>query len=102
MVPPLMEKAKFGTYIFFLVFMLMGVAYAIWMLPETRDVSLEAMDRVFGSNDSTHDKAIMDRIVAQLESEDGHGDVSSTSSGKEKAGAEGKGRDVMIESHHQV
>jgi hypothetical protein len=51
--------------------MLLGVAYAIWILPETRNVSLEAMDKIFSAQDSTRDAATMQRIMQRLESEAG-------------------------------
>jgi hypothetical protein len=58
--------------------MLMGVAYAVWLLPETRNVSLEAMDKVFKSSDATHDAAMMSRIVQRLEAEY-YGDATAAS-----------------------
>ncbi|BEJ00544.1 hypothetical protein CcaverHIS631_0504010 [Cutaneotrichosporon cavernicola] len=71
-VPPMLEGIGFGTYLFFLGFMLMGAAYAVWILPETRNVSLEAMDRVFKSSDATHDAERMRTIVERLQVEYGH------------------------------
>lgn len=85
MVPPMLEAITFGTCecfvsaldltnppdIFFTAFMLLGVAYAIWILPETRNVSLEAMDKIFSAQDSTRDAATMQRIMQRLESEAG-------------------------------
>ncbi|ORX34317.1 hexose transport-related protein [Kockovaella imperatae] len=68
-VPPMLEKLRWGTYIFFLAFMLLGVAYAVWILPETRNVSLEAMDRVFKSNDATHDAETMHNIMLRLQAQ---------------------------------
>jgi MFS family permease len=98
MVPPMMESITYGTCelttwlrilpmltfqdIFFMGFMLMGVAYAIWLLPETRNVSLEAMDKVFNSNDAVHDAVMMDRITQRLQAEY-YGDAASSSHEKE-------------------
>jgi hypothetical protein len=42
-VPIMLTHITYGTYIFFLGFMLMGIAYAIWILPETYCKSLEEM-----------------------------------------------------------
>jgi len=84
MVPPMLEAITYGTCeflactrenypdnsdIFFVAFMLMGVAYAIWILPETRNVGLEAMDKVFSSKDSTRDAEMMHRIIERLNAE---------------------------------
>lgn len=85
----MLESITWGTYIFFLAFMLMGVAYAYWILPETRNVSLEAIDQLFKSNDATRDAAMKDRIARELYAES-NGDAGS---GSEKLGAS-----EMIES----
>lgn len=85
----MLESIKWGTYIFFLAFMLMGVAYVIWLLPETRNVSLEAIDELFKSQDASRDAALRDRIARDLYAEY-KGDAAS---GKEKLGAS-----EMIES----
>lgn len=77
MVPPMMEAIHFGTYVFFLGWMGLGVAYAIWILPETRNVSLEAMDQVFKSGDATHDASRMHAITERLMAEYSGGDGSS-------------------------
>lgn len=74
MVPPMLENITYGTYLFFLAFMLLGVAYAIWILPETRNVGLEAMDKVFKSNDATRDAAKMHAIMERLREEHGQYD----------------------------
>lgn len=83
MVPPMLEKITYGTYIFFIAFMLLGVAYAVWILPETRNVSLEAMDRVFKSTDATRDAERLNRITERLEREF-YGDAASNASLPEK------------------
>jgi len=64
--------------------MLMGVAYAIWLLPETRNVSLEMMDKVFKSNDATHDAAMMERITENLQAEYFGAGSASVSTSHEK------------------
>ena len=53
--------------------MMMGVGYAYWLLPETRNVSLEAMGALFGSNDAQEDEARMQRIMADLYRDSGLG-----------------------------
>lgn len=88
-VPPMLESIKWGTYIFFLAFMLMGVGYAIWILPETRNVGLEAMDRVFNSSDATRDAERMHRIVQRLQAEQGSGHATKVASSASSADDKG-------------
>ena len=42
-VPIMLERITYGTYIFFLAFMVMGIAWAIFLLPETKGKTLEEM-----------------------------------------------------------
>ncbi|KAJ7778704.1 hexose transport-related protein [Mycena maculata] len=68
-VPDMLNKITYGTYLFFLMFMLMGIAFAIWVLPETFGKSLEEMDLAFGSGEGQADMARMERILTSLQSE---------------------------------
>ncbi|KAK1229268.1 hypothetical protein PQX77_007690 [Marasmius sp. AFHP31] len=70
-VPIMLRDITYGTYLFFLMFMLMGIAFAIWILPETFGKSLEEMDLVFGSGEAQADSVRMERILQHL-----HGDHS--------------------------
>ncbi|KAJ7771461.1 hexose transport-related protein [Mycena metata] len=65
-VPVMLENITYGTYLFFLMFMLMGIAFAIWVLPETFGKSLEEMDLAFGSGEGQADMARMERILLSL------------------------------------
>lgn len=48
-----------GTYIFFAVFLAAGFVW-VWMyLPETKNRTLEEMDRVFGSHSSEADAQLL-------------------------------------------
>lgn len=47
-----------GTYIFFAVFLAVGIVWVYFCLPETSGATLEEMDRVFGSRTGAED-AIM-------------------------------------------
>ncbi|KAJ7067757.1 hypothetical protein B0H15DRAFT_738859, partial [Mycena belliarum] len=62
----MLENIGYGTYLVFLMFMLMGIAFAIWVLPETFGKSLEEMDLAFGSGEGQADTARMERILASL------------------------------------
>jgi len=66
-VPIMLTHITYGTYIFFLAFMLMGIGYAIWILPETYCKSLEEMDLAFGSGESQQDAGRMRRILLELQ-----------------------------------
>lgn len=67
--PPMLESIDYGTYIFFLALCLLGVGYAVFLLPETRNVSLEAMDLLFGASDASRDEAKMAGIMNRLAAE---------------------------------
>jgi len=66
-VPVMLTHITYGTYIFFLAFMLMGIVYTIWILPETYCKSLEEMDLAFGSGESQQDAGRMQRIILELQ-----------------------------------
>ncbi|KAJ7491114.1 hexose transport-related protein [Mycena latifolia] len=67
-VPAMLDNITYGTYLVFLMFMLMGIAFAIWVLPETFGKSLEEMDLAFGSGEGQADMARMERILRSLKS----------------------------------
>ncbi|KAJ7584029.1 hexose transport-related protein [Mycena floridula] len=75
-VPIMLDHITYGTYLFFLMFMLMGIAFAWWILPETFGKSLEEMDLIFGSGESHADSARMERILQNLHNKDGGGRTS--------------------------
>lgn len=47
--PPMLDKWEWGTYIFFAVFLGVGMVWVWFFVPETKNATLEDMDRVFGS-----------------------------------------------------
>ena len=48
-----------GTYIFFAVFLAGGIFWVWVYLPETKNKTLEEMDRVFGSRSSEEDALLL-------------------------------------------
>jgi hypothetical protein len=46
---------KWGTYIFFAVFLAIGIVWVHFFLPETKGATLEEMDRVFKSHTGAED-----------------------------------------------
>lgn len=66
--PKMLENITWGTYIIFAAFMFLALLFAIFVIPETRNRSLEEMDEVFGDTAATQDK---ERLAA-LADEIGH------------------------------
>lgn len=58
-VPPMLGAWEWGTYIFFAVFLLVGIVWVWYFLPETKNASLEEMDRVFKSNTGERDAELL-------------------------------------------
>ncbi|GAB1192804.1 hypothetical protein APSETT444_002001 [Aspergillus pseudonomiae] len=58
-VPPMLEAWAWGTYIFFAVFLGVGMVWVWFFLPETKNASLEEMDRVFKSNTGEQDAEML-------------------------------------------
>lgn len=57
---------KWGTYIFFAVFLLAGIVWVWFCLPETKGVTLEEMDRVFGSHSGAEDARILAEVRREI------------------------------------
>lgn len=55
----MLQAWKWGTYIFFAVFLLGGIAWVWFFLPETKNATLEEMDRVFKSHSGEQDAALL-------------------------------------------
>ncbi|KAL8404399.1 hypothetical protein RB594_009301 [Gaeumannomyces avenae] len=58
-VPPMFDTWKWGTYIFFAVFLGGGIVWVWLCLPETKGTTLEDMDRVFGSRTGEEDALLL-------------------------------------------
>lgn len=58
-VPPMLQAWKWGTYIFFAAFLAVGIVWVWFFLPETKNATLEEMDRVFGSHTGEQDAALL-------------------------------------------
>lgn len=64
--PDMLANLGWGTYIFFAAFCLLGLFFAIFLVPETRGKSLEDMDAVFGDNQVYEEKQRMAAIDKKL------------------------------------
>lgn len=57
--PPMLDAWEWGTYIFFAVFLFVGIFWVWWFVPETKNATLEDMDRVFGSKSGEEDARLL-------------------------------------------
>ncbi|KAJ7285011.1 general substrate transporter [Mycena rebaudengoi] len=66
--PTMLEHLGFGTFVFFGAFSLMGGLFIWFFVPETKGVTLEEMEEVFGSskNMAAEDQARLDGIHRRL------------------------------------
>ncbi|THV07390.1 general substrate transporter [Dendrothele bispora CBS 962.96] len=67
--PTMIEHLTFGTFIFFGVFSLLGGLFILFLVPETKGVTLEEMEEVFdttGSNLAVEDQKRLDAIHQRL------------------------------------
>ncbi|KAM3422223.1 hypothetical protein BST61_g2588 [Cercospora zeina] len=64
--PPLVERAGYGTYVFFATSCVIGLVWTYFCVPETNGRSLEEMDEVFGDSRSTEDQERRKRVEREL------------------------------------
>lgn len=86
----MIDSMKFGTYIFFACFAGGGALFVWFLVPETKDKTLEELDVYFGGDGTTlaaEDRARMERINREL----GLADVQSVNDIKEK--------DIAVSTH---
>lgn len=57
--PPMLEAWEWGTYIFFAVFLAIGIVWVWFFIPETKGATLEEMDRVFKSHSGEEDARML-------------------------------------------
>ncbi|ENH66730.1 Quinate permease [Fusarium oxysporum f. sp. cubense race 1] len=62
--PYMMEKFKWGTFIFFAAFIVVGIIFAYFLVPETARLTLEDMDILFSTKGSArHKRRAVDAIL---------------------------------------
>ena len=59
-VPPMLEAIEWGTYIFFAGFLAAGIVWVWIYLPETKNTTMEDMDRVFNSTTGEEDRELLE------------------------------------------
>ncbi|KAG6873930.1 hypothetical protein C0995_008969 [Termitomyces sp. Mi166 len=73
--PSMLDKLGFGTFVFFGVFSILGGLFVMFFVPETKGLTLEEMDEVFGSSngmaldDQQRQEAIYRRLGLIVDSE---------------------------------
>lgn len=64
--PPLISGTGYGTFLFFGIWSTLAGLWAFFFVPETRGVTLEQMDKVFGSYTAHDDLIAKDDILNRL------------------------------------
>jgi hypothetical protein len=64
----MVEKMGYGTFIFFGLMCFLGAAFVYFVVPETKNLTLEEMDEVFGdeAGSGSDDRRRLDRIYNEL------------------------------------
>jgi hypothetical protein len=62
----MLEAWEWGTYIFFAGFLFVGILWVWFFLPETKNASLEDMDRVFKSRAGEQDAELLREAQAEV------------------------------------
>ncbi|KAK2607881.1 hypothetical protein N8I77_006524 [Diaporthe amygdali] len=66
MTPPMLDGLRWGTFIFFSAWCLVGGLFVAFFLPETKGKTLEEMDVVFGSTTSIEDAELLSAIQDEI------------------------------------
>ncbi|KAK6344590.1 hypothetical protein TWF718_006548 [Orbilia javanica] len=66
--PDMVESTKYGTFIFFGIICTIAAGFVWWFVPETKNLSLEEMDEVFGDEAGTSaiDRQRLEGIYSEL------------------------------------
>lgn len=77
----MVQSMGYGTFIFFGLMCFLGALFIYFLVPETKNLTLEEMDEVFGdeAGNAIEDRRRLDRIFAEL------GLTNSGSFGEEEA-----------------
>lgn len=62
----LIDNTGYKTYIVFMCFMIVGIFYSIFLLPELRNKSLEEIDEVFQDQSGREDRERRERVAKQI------------------------------------
>ncbi|KAI9021675.1 general substrate transporter [Phycomyces nitens] len=60
--PPMLNGIRYGTYVFLAVFCVLSFFFTWFFIPETKGLTLEEMDNIFGGKSASQDAALMERV----------------------------------------
>ncbi|ROV96154.1 hypothetical protein VSDG_05064 [Cytospora chrysosperma] len=99
-VPPMLESIGWGTFIFFAAFAVVAGIWTILCVPETKDKTLEQLDRLFNDETGKRDEERRQRIVASLAAE-----LTGSVGDKVKLGdssSDSSSGKIQVEKHEEV
>ncbi|KAF7194920.1 MFS glucose transporter mfs1, partial [Pseudocercospora fuligena] len=65
-VPPMIQGIGYGTYIFFACFCFLAAAFSWFFVPETANLTLEQIDRLFKDNTGAEEAVIREQIANEV------------------------------------
>ncbi|KAI8888190.1 general substrate transporter [Backusella circina FSU 941] len=65
-VPTMLQNITYGTYIFFACFLGISFGFIWFFVPETKGLTLEEMDDIFGGQSAIHDAEIMKQVQMKV------------------------------------
>ncbi|KAL0088824.1 hypothetical protein J3Q64DRAFT_1847520 [Phycomyces blakesleeanus] len=64
--PPMLAGIHYGTYVFLAVFCVLSFLFTWFFIPETKGLSLEEMDNIFGGDMANSDSNLMSRVREEV------------------------------------
>lgn len=103
--PPMIQHIKWGTFLFFAAFSFMSAIWTWFFCPETKGVSLEGLDRIFGTKAGVEEidaKADILHAIIGISSTTGRNDLPALGTGYQNdevsdKGAAYKGQSEFVE-----
>ncbi|KAG9562645.1 hexose carrier protein, partial [Aureobasidium melanogenum] len=68
-VPPMIESIGFGTYVFFACFCFLATVFSFFFVPETANLNLEEIDRLFRDNSAADEAELQREMIVGLTTE---------------------------------
>lgn len=64
--PVMFDNIGYKTYLVFMCFCVVGLLYAVFLLPELKGLSLEEVDNIFGDKSGSEDALRRERVAKQI------------------------------------
>lgn len=64
--PIMFDNIGYRTYLVFMCFCVVGLIYAVFILPELKGLSLEEVDAIFNDQSGAEDRARRERVAKQI------------------------------------